>query len=559
MPDLIQVVLALSGGVLGYGDVLWMLAIAVCCLLSLSASKLVGQYTTAGARRWPMVLLWAVMLASLCFGLADWLGVPDVDDSTTPWHVTIMLWVLASLPLALAFLRAWPRHRLLALLCGGVGLSLFAAMVGTSLRLWEHGVTGTAALLYAAPLPLGSVLLAWTLTSGRRRYALYIAAWFVVLATLGLRLYLYEMSTLMYQVEQYSAVPSSSPEHARLLVLAGQATQAEVWISVLYFAVALALLIIPIHSLLLSPLSCLSRSLAGNIITRVGRGARTDTDTPSRLEPHRGFRMSIGLLILPVLLMLPGGALLQQGSAGELDFTWLWSLAPLAMYFLLFPAARLLASSSGRRGRYLAIALALALAGAMMHYGGLLNAPGMLAAAVVMFVPWVVVGFGAGFALSMFKRGYRTRALWSLAIAGIFVIQQAAAIGGRASILDYPYQGTGLSVLVPLVGGFLLASAAAAGDEQRALYIATGLLFAGSIGLGAYLNLMEGITYAFVAPDQMFGPYAGIRVAQATSEAIISTLVYVAGSLAMLGLPFIMDPASPAGPIPGHALTFRRC
>src|SRR5438034_2502811 len=95
MPDLIQIVVALSGGVVGYGDVLWILTIAVCFLLVLSAIKLLSEQTAysapgPGTRRWPLVLLWVVIGVSLAAGLPDWFGIPNVNDNTTPWHVTIL-------------------------------------------------------------------------------------------------------------------------------------------------------------------------------------------------------------------------------------------------------------------------------------------------------------------------------------------------------------------------------------------------------------------------------------------------------------------------------------
>lgn len=55
------------------------------------------------------------------------------------------------------------------------------------------------------------------------------------------------------------------------------------------------------------------------------------------------------------------------------------------------------------------------------------------------------------------------------------------------------------------------------------------------------MNQMEGITYAFVAPERMFGPYASARVTDAVLASIGATLVYVAGSLLLLALPFRLD------------------
>jgi hypothetical protein len=49
------------------------------------------------------------------------------------------------------------------------------------------------------------------------------------------------------------------------------------------------------------------------------------------------------------------------------------------------------------------------------------------------------------------------------------------------------------------------------------------------------MNHMEDITYAFVAPARMFGPYAGARVAEAALASALATMIYVAGSL-LLGL-----------------------
>jgi hypothetical protein len=229
---------------------------------------------------------------------------------------------------------------------------------------------------------------------------------------------------------------------------------------------------------------------------------------------------------------------IQQSSPGQLDLTGLWSQLPLAAYLLLFVAAGLLVSDISKRQRYLLVALTVALAGALLYSSGLLNAPGMLAGAATLFVPLVLVGGGAGLAFVLLKRGRGMLALVCLVVASVFLVQQVIVFGGRGSLLDYPYQGTGLAVLVPLIGGVLLALSIAAGHKQRTWYIAIGLLVAGTVGLGAYLNLMEGITYAFVAPDRMFGPYADVRTTQATTEAITATLIYVVGSLIMLALPF---------------------
>src|SRR5438105_2967827 len=140
MPDLIQIVLALSGGVVGYGDVLWILTIAVCCLLVLSAIKLLSEHTAysalgPGTRRWPLVLLWAVIGVSLAADLPDWLGIPNVDDYSTPWHVTILVWTLASVLPALAFFKARSRHPGVAVLSTLAGLILSVALVGATLRM----------------------------------------------------------------------------------------------------------------------------------------------------------------------------------------------------------------------------------------------------------------------------------------------------------------------------------------------------------------------------------------------------------------------------------------
>jgi hypothetical protein len=251
MPDLIQIVVALSGGVVGYGDVLWILTIAVCCLLVLSAIKLLSEHTAysapgPGTRRWPLVLLWAVIGVSLAADLPDWLGIPNVNDYTTPWHVTILCWTLASVLAALAFFKARSRHPGVAVLSTLAGLILSVALVDGALSMQQYGVTAPAALLYAAPLPLGGILLGWALATRRRAYALYLAAWFVALAMVGQRLYLGEMGTPMYRVEHLSSVPAFNPEYPKAVAMVSEATQAEALISVAYCLAAIALLTLPL-------------------------------------------------------------------------------------------------------------------------------------------------------------------------------------------------------------------------------------------------------------------------------------------------------------------------
>src|SRR5205823_6978269 len=80
---------------------------------------------------------------------------------------------------------------------------------------------------YAAPLPLGGILLGWALATTRRAYALYLAAWFVALAMVGLHLYLGEMSTPMYRVKYLSSVPAFNPEYPKAVAMVSEATQAE--------------------------------------------------------------------------------------------------------------------------------------------------------------------------------------------------------------------------------------------------------------------------------------------------------------------------------------------
>jgi hypothetical protein len=226
-----------------------------------------------GQQRWPVVLLLVVIAASLAVGLSDWLGIPEVNDYTTPWHVTITFWALASVLPTLGFERLRPRHPILALASSCVGLLLFVVLVGATLRMSVHGVIGSAAFLYAAPLPIGGILLGWALASGRRRYALYMAAWFAVAATVALRIYLFEMSTPMYRVERLSGVPTSSPEYASSLALVSAAVQAQLVTSIVYFAVALALLALPLG---LSGLSARRRSRHLDLTIRGGTASTQD-------------------------------------------------------------------------------------------------------------------------------------------------------------------------------------------------------------------------------------------------------------------------------------------
>jgi hypothetical protein len=57
---------------------------------------------------------------------------------------------------------------------------------------------------------------------------------------------LFEMSIPMYRVERLSGVPTFSPEYAGSVALVSQATQTQVWISAVYFVVALGLLLLPL-------------------------------------------------------------------------------------------------------------------------------------------------------------------------------------------------------------------------------------------------------------------------------------------------------------------------
>ena len=197
-------------------------------------------------------------------------------------------------------------------------------------------------------------------------------------------------------------------------------------------------------------------------------------------------------------------------------------------------------SDMGRRRRYVLVAGTIALVGVLLYYDGLLNAPGYLLASALNFVPLIAAGAGVGSAFALAKRRRGGLALLPLTAASTALAGVAVAIGQWTGIIDYPYQGTGVFVVLPLAGGIMLALSIAARQQRHSWYSTLWLVFAGTIGFGAYLNLMEGITYAFVAPERMFGPYANVRVTEAIIEAVTATCVYVGGSLLLLVLPLTL-------------------
>ncbi len=250
MDDLLWTITKLFGGVVGYGDVLWIVTSSVCLLLLAAAPRLVAADSglESKARRAPLILLGLVMALALASGLPDWLGIPQVNDYATPWHVLLAFWLLSSVPVAFGFFRALHaggRHPWLAGCCVVAGLLLGGVLIGATLRMEAYGVIAPAALLYAAPLPVGGVLLGWTLASGRPPYALYVVAWFMAVATVGLSMYLLQISTPMYQVAQLAGVPRFSPQYAGSVTIVREAIQVQVLISGIYCIVALALLVLP--------------------------------------------------------------------------------------------------------------------------------------------------------------------------------------------------------------------------------------------------------------------------------------------------------------------------
>jgi hypothetical protein len=251
MDGLLWTIAKLFGGVVGYGDVLWIATSSVCLLLLAAASRLNAADSGPGskARRAPLILIGLVIGVALASGLPDWLGIPQVNDYATPWHVLVTFWLLSTVPVACGFFRTLPtggRHPLRAGGYAVAGLLLGWVLIGATLRMGAYGVIAPAALLYAAPLPAGGVLLGWALACGRRRYALYVAAWFIAVATVGLSMYLLQMNTPMYQVAQLAGVPRFSPEYAGAVSTVRAAIQAQVLISAIYFIVALALLVLPL-------------------------------------------------------------------------------------------------------------------------------------------------------------------------------------------------------------------------------------------------------------------------------------------------------------------------
>jgi hypothetical protein len=158
---------------------------------------------------------------------------------------------------------------LLAGCCVVAGLLLGWVLIGATLRMGAYGVIAPAALLYAAPLPVGGVLLGWALACGHRQYALYIAAWFMAVATVGLSSYLLPMSTSMYQVAQLAGVPRFSLEYAGAVTIVRAAIQTQVLISGIYCLVTLALLVLPL------PLS--AAALRGRL-WRVAAARRTTSE-----------------------------------------------------------------------------------------------------------------------------------------------------------------------------------------------------------------------------------------------------------------------------------------
>lgn len=236
----------------------------------------------------------------------------------------------------------------------------------------------------------------------------------------------------------------------------------------------------------------------------------------------------------------------------QLDLSALWYQMPLAAYLLLFAAAWLLASNTARRWRYVVAAGTIALSLSLLYYNGLLNTPGLIVAAIVFFVPCAIAGACLAFAFVLFRRGRSLFAVLALCAAAAAVAVMGVYVRGLSGLLGNYYYGWGLCLLPPIVGGLLMARSVAMRRRHRAQYLALGLLFAGTVGLAAYMNLMEGITYAFVAPERMFGPYAKVRVTEATIEAIVATFIYVAGSLLLLALPFGLD--KHRGRVQGEAL-----
>ncbi|MEO8286640.1 MAG: hypothetical protein ABI670_09415 [Chloroflexota bacterium] len=226
-------------------------------------------------------LLWVVIGVSVASSWSDWLGIPDIADYLTPWHMLFAFWTLASVFPALAFFWAARRHKFIAALFGFTGLLLFVLLVDVSLRMSVHGVIAPAALLYVAPLALGGVLLGWAIASRRRFQARYVVAWLVLMATLGQGLYLLEMSAPMYIVEHLLSVPTSSLEYAQSVSLVSQATWAQIRISAFYLVLSLALLLVP---LMRSASGMLPTSL-GAILTRLLR-VHPDINPGARVSPH---------------------------------------------------------------------------------------------------------------------------------------------------------------------------------------------------------------------------------------------------------------------------------
>ncbi|HUS14734.1 MAG TPA: hypothetical protein VM536_06910 [Chloroflexia bacterium] len=217
-----------------------------------------------------------------------------------------------------------------------------------------------------------------------------------------------------------------------------------------------------------------------------------------------------------------------------LDYSWLLQLVPLAAFLLLPASGLILVKQRSRLTRGVVAAFALALAVELIYSNGLVSAPGWLAAGAFFFLPCAVIGAALGHSATLLRQSRRWHASLTLALVAWWVW----SAGGLSGIVS-DYTGWGFAALLPFIGGFALASSIATRQRQRIGYTSLWLLFAGTIGIGAYMNHMESITYAFVAPERMFGAYAPVRVAEAVLASGAATLIYVAGSLLLLVLPFI--------------------
>lgn len=68
MPDLLSLTVTLSGGLLGYGDAMWIGTLILCLLLLVAACELQIAGPASKARRMPVVLFLVIGL-SLAIGL----------------------------------------------------------------------------------------------------------------------------------------------------------------------------------------------------------------------------------------------------------------------------------------------------------------------------------------------------------------------------------------------------------------------------------------------------------------------------------------------------------